>query len=72
MNHLLTYTISDEGIATITIDQKNNPTNLFSMEFIQAYQEASSEARAAMETARAALAIPLYGPSLQVERWLSG
>ena len=43
MNHLLTYTIGDDGIATIIIDQKNNPTNLFSMEFIQAYQEVADQ-----------------------------
>ena len=43
MNHLLTYVIDGEGIATITIDQKNNPTNLFSMEFIQAYQEVAEK-----------------------------
>ena len=39
MNHLLTYTIGDDGIATIIIDQKNNPTNLFSFEFVRAYIE---------------------------------
>lgn len=39
MDHLLTYTTDSDGIATIIIDQKNNPTNLFSFEFVKSYIE---------------------------------
>ena len=36
-NELLEYTLGDDGIGVITINQVNNPTNLFSFEFIQSY-----------------------------------
>jgi len=35
-NDLFSVEIGNDGIAIMTIDQVNNPTNLFSMEFIQA------------------------------------
>ena len=44
MNHLLSYKKDTDGIAIITIDQKNNPTNLFSTEFIRAYLEVAHQA----------------------------
>ena len=46
MNHLFEYKVGDDGIAIITINQVNNPTNLFSYEFIQAYIK---QAKAAVE-----------------------
>ena len=36
-NKFFTYEVDGDGIAVITIDQKDNPTNLFSYEFIQEY-----------------------------------
>lgn len=42
-NDFLTYDVED-GIGIITIDQKHNPTNLFSTEFIQTYQEVAEMA----------------------------
>ena len=36
-NHLFEYKVGDDGIAVFTINQVNNPTNLFSYEFIQEY-----------------------------------
>ncbi|MCB0851466.1 MAG: enoyl-CoA hydratase/isomerase family protein, partial [Bacteroidetes bacterium] len=44
MDHLLTYSIAPDGIATIIIDQKHNPTNLFSMEFVKTYVEVATRA----------------------------
>lgn len=41
---LLTYTIDDDGIGIITIDQKENPTNLFSSEFIEEYVGVAKQA----------------------------
>jgi 3-hydroxyacyl-CoA dehydrogenase/enoyl-CoA hydratase/3-hydroxybutyryl-CoA epimerase len=39
----LSYTVA-EGIATITINQVNEPANLFSLDFINAYQEVAQQA----------------------------
>ena len=36
-NHLFEYKVDQDGIAVLTINQVNNPTNLFSYEFIEAY-----------------------------------
>lgn len=44
MNNLLNYKVGDDGIAIITIDQKNNPANLFSFDFIKAYHEVAQQA----------------------------
>ncbi len=38
-NDLYNLKIDNEGIATLTIDQKNNPTNLFSTPFITSFLE---------------------------------
>ena len=43
-NHLLSYIVGEDGIAIITIDQVNNPTNLFSTEFINTYLETAHAA----------------------------
>ena len=43
-NDLFEYKVGDDGIAILTIDQVNNPTNLFSFEFIQAYIETAKKA----------------------------
>ncbi len=43
-NDLLEYKVGEDGIAIITIDQKNNPTNLFSFEFIETYQTVAENA----------------------------
>lgn len=43
-NELLSYQVDEDGIGIITIDQVNNPTNLFSVEFIQAYLEVAQAA----------------------------
>lgn len=40
-NEYFEYTVGEDGIAIITIDQVNNPTNLFSFGFIQEYQQAA-------------------------------
>jgi len=40
---ILTYNIGDDGIAIITMDNKNEPTNLFSPDFIQTFIEAAKE-----------------------------
>ncbi len=42
-NEYLKYTVED-GIATITIDQTNQPTNLFSLKFTEVYHEAAMKA----------------------------
>ncbi|MDA8693002.1 3-hydroxyacyl-CoA dehydrogenase NAD-binding domain-containing protein [Saprospiraceae bacterium] len=42
-NEYLKYTVED-GIATITIDQTNQPTNLFSLKFTEVYYEAAKKA----------------------------
>ncbi|HHM21419.1 MAG TPA: 3-hydroxyacyl-CoA dehydrogenase, partial [Bacteroidetes bacterium] len=44
MDNLFRYTLGDDGIAMITIDQKDNPANLFSFEFIDAYLEVAGGA----------------------------
>ncbi len=43
-NDLFEFSLDENGIGTLTIDQKNNPTNLFSTEFINAYLEAAHQA----------------------------
>ncbi len=43
-NEYLNYNVGTDGIAIISIDQVNNPTNLFSYEFIAAYFEAAQAA----------------------------
>lgn len=43
-NDLLKYEVGEDGIGIITIDQVNNPTNLFSRDFIQSYIEAARAA----------------------------
>ena len=43
-NDLLKYEVGEDGIGIITIDQVNNPTNLFSSDFIQSYIEAARAA----------------------------
>lgn len=43
-NDFFSYHVGDDGIAVITIDQINNPTNLFSTEFIECYVEAANKA----------------------------
>ena len=43
-NDLFEFTIGEDGIGIMTINQVNNPTNLFSMEFIQAYIKVAKEA----------------------------
>ena len=43
-NDLLSYQVDEDGIGIITIDQINNPTNLFSPEFIQNYLEIAQTA----------------------------
>lgn len=40
---ILTYNIGDDGIAIITMDNKNEPTNLFSPDFISTFIEAAKE-----------------------------
>lgn len=42
-NQYFSYIIDPDGVATITIDQKNNPTNLFSTEFINTYIKTALE-----------------------------
>ncbi|MEL6674887.1 MAG: 3-hydroxyacyl-CoA dehydrogenase NAD-binding domain-containing protein [Bacteroidota bacterium] len=44
-NDFLSYQVED-GIATITIDQVNEPTNLYSLDFINHYYEAGKKALA--------------------------
>ncbi|MEZ5044349.1 MAG: 3-hydroxyacyl-CoA dehydrogenase NAD-binding domain-containing protein [Saprospiraceae bacterium] len=43
-NNILSYEIGDDGIALITIDQVNEPANLFSQAFIEAYAEVAQSA----------------------------
>lgn len=43
-NKLLSYDVDADGIGIITIDQVDNPTNLFSQEFIRAYIEVAHAA----------------------------
>ncbi len=43
-NNSLTYTTTKNGIATITINQTEQPTNLFSFEFIKTYLETAEQA----------------------------
>ena len=38
-NDLLTYEVGEDGIAIITINMINYPTNLFSQDFIIAYYD---------------------------------
>ncbi len=44
MNSLFSYKIDSDGIATLIIDQQNNPANLYSIEFIEAYLEQAEQA----------------------------
>ena len=44
MNHLFSYEVGSDGIATLTIDQEHNPVNLYSLEFIEAYINQAEEA----------------------------
>ncbi|MEM6723395.1 MAG: 3-hydroxyacyl-CoA dehydrogenase NAD-binding domain-containing protein [Bacteroidota bacterium] len=39
INQLFSYEVGSDGIAILTIDQKENPANLFSQDFIQAFCE---------------------------------
>lgn len=43
-NDLFEFVVGDDGIAILTINQVNNPTNLFSAEFINAYLEVAQQA----------------------------
>lgn len=43
-NDLLEYAIDADGFATITINMVNEPTNLFSIDFIQSYLEIAQQA----------------------------
>ena len=43
-NDLLNIQVGQDGIALVTIDQINNPANLFSTEFIQAYITTANQA----------------------------
>ncbi len=43
-NEYLSYTVDRGGIATITINQVNEPANLFSLEFFKPYLEAAQQA----------------------------
>lgn len=43
-NNFFEYKVGEDGIAILTIDQVNNPTNLFSADFIAKYQETALEA----------------------------
>ncbi len=43
-NEYLSYAIDPDGVATITIDQKNNPANLYSLEFLQVYTDIAQQA----------------------------
>lgn len=43
-NNLLEYSVDSDGIATILINQVNNPTNLFSTEFIKSYVDVAKQA----------------------------
>lgn len=43
-NDLFRFEVGEDGIAILTIDQVNNPTNLFSTAFIQAYIETAMDA----------------------------
>ena len=43
-NNLFEFSIGSDGIGILTIDQKDNPTNLFSLDFINAYLELALQA----------------------------
>ena len=43
-NGLFEFNIDSDGIGVLTINQVNNPTNLFSLDFIQAYQALALQA----------------------------
>lgn len=43
-NDLLEYSVDSDGIGTISINQVNNPTNLFSTEFIKVYTDVAKQA----------------------------
>ena len=43
-NDLFTYQVDEDGIAVLTIDQVNNPANLFSPDFIEAFIQQSQAA----------------------------
>ncbi len=43
-NEFFRYEVDGEGIATLTIDQKNNPTNLYSFTFIQTFLDTAEKA----------------------------
>ncbi len=43
-NNLFDFTIGEDGIAVFSINQVNNPTNLFSTEFIHQYLEVAHQA----------------------------
>lgn len=45
-NSILAYQTSPDGIATITINMVDEPTNLYSLEFVEAYLEAAAQALA--------------------------
>ena len=43
-NDVLSYSVDSDGIATITIDMVNHPTNLFSEDFFNAYLPVARQA----------------------------
>jgi len=43
-NHILEYQVDADGIALLTINMENEPTNLFSTEFVQTYVEVAQKA----------------------------
>ncbi len=45
-NNILDYRVDDDGIAVITIDMKDAPTNLFSLDFVETYIEIAKQANA--------------------------
>ena len=49
-NKFFTYEVDSDGIGVITIDQKDNPTNLFSYGFIEEYISTAHKAIAVSYT----------------------
>ncbi|NND33747.1 MAG: enoyl-CoA hydratase/isomerase family protein, partial [Saprospiraceae bacterium] len=43
-NDLLEYSVDSDGVATIVINQVNNPANLFSTDFIKVYTDVAKQA----------------------------
>jgi len=43
-NNILSYEIGDDGIALITINMEEHPTNLFSPDFMETYFDITKQA----------------------------